>query len=228
MANAENMIICIDGPSGAGKGTTAIKVAQNLGFDYLDSGALYRLTALAANEAGLDMADEKAVAQCARHLDIEFKVQDETVNVYLKGEEVSQKIRNERTAGLASQVAAMNAVRAALLERQRDFASAKGLVADGRDMGTVVFPSAPLKIFLTASAEERAQRRYQQLINSGNDASLRALIEDIRIRDERDSTRSVAPLKAADDAFLLDSTSLSIDEVCAYVLDKAQDAGLIL
>lgn len=228
MANTENMIICIDGPSGAGKGTTAVKVAQKLGFDYLDSGALYRLTALAANEAGIDMADEKAVAQCARHLDIEFKVQDEAVYVYLKGEEVSQKIRNERTAGLASQVAAMNAVRAALLERQRDFASAKGLVADGRDMGTVVFPNAPLKIFLTASAEERAQRRYQQLINSGNDASLRALIEDIRIRDERDSTRSVAPLKPADDAFLLDSTSLSIDEVCAYVLDKAQEAGLIL
>lgn len=223
-----NNIICIDGPSGAGKGTTAIMVAHKLGFHYLDSGALYRLTALAASEEALNMDDESAIAELARHLDIEFKVQQQTVEVYLKGEEVSKKIRNEQVAGLASQVAAMNSVRAALLERQRDFACPKGLVADGRDMGTVVFPNAPVKIFLTASAEERAQRRYKQLINSGNNASLRALIEDIRIRDERDSTRSVAPLKPADDAFLLDSTHLSINEVCDVVLEKAQQAGLFL
>lgn len=223
-----NKIICIDGPSGAGKGTTAIMVAHKLGFHYLDSGALYRLTALAASEEALNMEDESAIAELARHLEIEFKVQQQTVEVYLKDEEVSKKIRNEQIAGLASQVAAMNSVRAALLERQRDFASTEGLVADGRDMGTVVFPNAPVKIFLTASAEEWAQRRYKQLINSGNDASLRALIEDIRIRDERDSTRSVAPLKPADDAFLLDSTHLSINEVCDLVLKKAQQAGLFL
>ncbi len=218
-------IICIDGPSGAGKGTAAIQVAHTLGWQYLDSGALYRLTALAATHANIDIQQSNKIAQIARNLDIDFNIQKQTVCTYLDGTEVTQDIRNEHIAGLASQVAAIEEVRSALLARQRDFANEVGLVADGRDMGTVVFPAAKVKIFLTASAEERAQRRYKQLINTGNDASLRALIEDIRIRDERDSSRSVAPLKPAEDAFILDSTQLNIDEVCSYIIEKARKAG---
>lgn len=221
-------IICIDGPSGAGKGTAAIQVAKQLGWQYLDSGALYRLTALAASDANVDVQEVDKLTQIARHLDIAFQVQEQSVQVYLSGHDVSHQIRNEHIASLASQVAAISEVRAVLLERQRDFANEVGLVADGRDMGTVVFPDAPVKIFLTASAEERAQRRYKQLINSGNNASLRALIEEIRIRDERDSSRSAAPLKPAADAFVLDSTALGIEQVCAYILEKAEEAGFVM
>lgn len=209
-------IITIDGPSASGKGTIAERVAGKLGFHVLDSGALYRLTALYALRQGTRLTDEAAVAALAASLPAEFR-SGETL---LAGENVSQVIRAEEVGEGASKVAAFPAVREALLARQRAYARAPGLVADGRDMGTVVFPGAQTKVFLTASPEARAERRYKQLIEKGNSANLAALVCDMRARDERDTQRAVAPLKPAPDAWVLDSTGLNIDQVVEAVLER--------
>lgn len=221
-------IITIDGPSGSGKGTVAGLLARQLGWNLLDSGALYRLLALAAGQHKVDLGDEAALALMAEHLDVQFLADAEKGQVIvLEGEVVTEKIRNERIGAGASKVAAMPKVREALLARQRAFAEKPGLIADGRDMGTVVFPEAPLKIFLTASAEERAQRRYHQLKAKGDDVNLASLLEEISARDLRDTQRSVAPLKPATDAIELDSTELSIDQVMARITSEIANRGLL-
>lgn len=209
-------VIAIDGPSASGKGTVAQRVAAHLNFHYLDSGALYRLVGLAARRAHVSTADEPAVAALAVQLDARF---DEG-EVYLNHDLVTDTLRSEEAGKLASEVAALPSVRAALLERQRAYRRAPGLVADGRDMGSVVFPDASLKIFLTASADARADRRYKQLIEKGMGANMAALLEDIKARDERDSARAVAPLRKVSDAVVLDTTNLSIDEAVEAVLAR--------
>lgn len=219
-------VITIDGPSGSGKGTLCHLLAEKLGFHLLDSGALYRLTAVAAVEQQLDLADESAMAEVALHLDIRFAPSKEGVRAFLAGQDVSRDIRSEVASMGASTVAAYPAVRRALLARQRAFLQRPGLIADGRDMGTTVFPEAAAKIFLTASAQARARRRYHQLRNRGESVSLRALLEDIQTRDTQDSLRSASPLKAAEDAITIDSTSLSIDEVLALILDHIDNCAI--
>jgi cytidylate kinase len=217
-------VIAIDGPSGSGKGTIARHVATRLGFHLLDSGALYRLVALAATRAGLRPDDIAGHAAVAEGLDVVFGVDsggEEVVS--LQGDDVTREIRTETAGAAASRVAAMAPVRTALLHRQRAFARPPGLVADGRDMGTVVFPSAPLKIFLTASAEERARRRHKQLMEKGVTVNLADLSQEIEERDRRDSDRPVAPLRPAEDAVVLDSTGLRIDEVVDKVLALARN-----
>lgn len=211
-------VIAIDGPSASGKGTVAAKVAERLGFHYLDSGALYRLTALAAREEDIDWEDRERLAELAAELPAYF----EGSRVFLFGEDVSDAIREEAIGNGASIIAAYPEVRSALLERQREFCLAPGLVADGRDMGSVVFPEATLKIFLTASAEERAQRRYKQLINKGESANLPQIQLDIIERDARDAARPVAPLKQEPDAKRLDTTALTIDQAVDTVLTWSQ------
>ena len=213
-------VIAIDGPSASGKGTVAARVAAALGFSYLDSGALYRLTALAAKRAGVNWTDEVAVAAIAAALDVEFSETD----IRLDGQSVGEAIRSEEISSGASQVAALPAVREALLFRQRAFNTAPGLVGDGRDMGSVVFPQAPLKVFLTASAEARAERRYKQLIEKGFSANLPHLLLDLRQRDDRDSRRSVAPLRQEVDARLLDTTDLTIEQAVNQVLVWSREA----
>ncbi|UXY13719.1 (d)CMP kinase [Chitiniphilus purpureus] len=208
-------IIAIDGPSASGKGTVAQRVAERLGFHYLDSGALYRLAALAAGRRGVDWDDETGVASVAAALDAVFAGE----RVWLDGDEVSTAIRSEAIGVGASRVAALPAVRAALLARQRAFAQMPGLVADGRDMGSVVFPHAGLKIFLTASAAVRAERRYRQLIARGEPADLAAITAELEARDARDRDRAVAPLQQQPDALLLDSSGMDIDSAVAQVLD---------
>ena len=208
-------VIAIDGPSASGKGTVAARVAEALGMDYLDSGALYRLTALAAQTQGVAWDDEAALEPIAAQLPVAFVAG----SVLLNGEDVSATIRQEAIGMGASQVAKWPAVRAALLERQRVFAGERSLVADGRDMGSVVFPDAKLKVFLTASAEERARRRALQLNIDLNSAAYQAIVDDIKQRDWNDSQRAVAPLQQLPDAHLLDTTELSIENAVKKVLD---------
>jgi cytidylate kinase len=222
-------VITVDGPSGAGKGTLCQMLAAKLNWALLDSGALYRVTALAAKQHAVAMDNEAGLEAIAAHLDVQFKVSAEQsgVQVVLEGQNVTSDLRTEETGAIASQVAAVNVVRDALLERQRAFQQSSGLIADGRDMGTVVFPNAELKVYLTASAEERGERRYKQLLESGNNASLARIIEDIKARDDRDMNRTVAPLKPAEDAIIIDSTNMSIDAVFEQVQQAAKKAGLL-
>ena len=220
-------VITIDGPSGSGKGTIAHRLALKLGFHVLDSGALYRLLALAAQQHGVETDNEAVLEVLAAHLDAQFQDNDGEAMLILEGEDVTHSIRTEEIGAAASKVAALPRVRAALLQRQHAFREQPGLVADGRDMGTVVFPDACLKIFLTASAEARAERRYKQLLEKGFNASLAAILDDIRARDLRDSQRAVAPLKPAADALVLDSTTLGIEAVLNTVFEAAkQKTGL--
>ena len=220
-------VLTIDGPSGSGKGTIAHRVASELGWHLLDSGALYRLTALAAARAGLADASESDLAGIAEGLQVGFSSSDSgDQQIFLSGEEVSADIRDEQCGLMASKIAPLPEVRRALVGLQQGFHKAPGLVADGRDMGTVVFPDAELKVFLTASAAERAKRRHKQLKDKGIDVSLPALSRDIEDRDRRDSERSVAPLRPADDARVLDSSHLSIDEVVQTVLGWAQELDI--
>ncbi len=207
-------VITIDGPTASGKGTVASRVASHLGFGLLDSGALYRLTALSALEAGVDLTDESALAQLAGKLDIRF----EGERILLSGREVSDNIRAEAVGVAASKIATLAKVRSALVMLQHDFRRMPGLVADGRDMGTVIFPDAMLKVFLTASVEARAERRYKQLIDKGFSARLIPLLQDLRVRDERDTQRAIAPLKPAEGAKLLDTSHMSIDQAVEQVL----------
>lgn len=212
-------VIAIDGPSASGKGTVAALVAQRLGFHYLDSGSLYRLTALAASRAGVALDDEPQVAALAAGLPARF----EAGRIRLAGgqgkdEDVTDAIRSEASSAGASKVAALPAVRAALLERQHAYRQAPGLVAEGRDMGSVVFPDARLKVFLTASAEARAERRYKQLMEKGMSANITSLLQDLQERDARDAARSVAPLQKCVDAELLETTQLSVEQAVQAVL----------
>ncbi len=213
-------VIAVDGPAASGKGTVAAGVARALGFHLLDSGSLYRLIALAAIRNGVATDDEPALAAIARSLDASF----DGGRVMLDGADVTDAIRGEDASAAASRVAVHPAVRAALLERQRAFRRPPGLVADGRDMGTVVFPDAPVKVYVTASAEERARRRHKQLIEKGISVTLESLLRDIRERDARDAGRAAAPLTVAPDAEILDTTNMTIDAAIGFVLDRYQAA----
>jgi len=219
-------VITVDGPSGAGKGTLSARLTQFLGWHFLDSGALYRLTGLAATNHGVAFDNEPALSLLAEHLDVRFDSSGERTLIFLEGDDVTDTIRTEDVGAMASKVAAVQVVRDALLNRQRAFQEAPGLVADGRDMGTVIFPEAELKLFLTASPEERAKRRYLQLKDKGHDVSIARLAEEIRLRDERDTNRSVSPLKPADDAFVIDSSGLNIDEVTDLAIQQVKKKGL--
>ena len=214
-------VICIDGPSGAGKGTLSQRLATDLGWHLLDSGALYRVVGFAGRLAAVSLEDSDAVAGLARSLDVDFRPTDGGVSVWLSGEDVTAHLRTEEGGRDASTVAALPAVREALLLRQQELARPPGLIADGRDMGTVVFPRAPLKIFLTASAEARAERRFHQLQGMGESVSLARLLTDIQQRDARDQSRTVSPLVPAEDAIIIDSTALSADEVLQAARDLA-------
>ena len=215
----KNFIITVDGPSGAGKGTLCHALAEKLGFDFLDSGAIYRITALAAVKSGTALDDEDSLAEIGRNLDVKFIPKDGEVNVILNGENVGDQIRTAEAGQNASKVAVFPKVREALLQRQRDFSSDRSLIADGRDMGTVVFPEAQVKLFLDASAEERTKRRVKQLQEKGFNANFDEILAEIKERDYRDRNRAVAPLVPAKDALLLDSTDLSIDEVIEQALN---------
>ena len=212
-------VITIDGPTASGKGTVASRVAETLGFAFLDSGALYRLTALSALEAGVALTDEPAVAQLAAGLQVLFQGE----RILLSGREVSDAIRAEQVGVAASKIATLPAVRSALVELQHSFRKPPGLVADGRDMGTVIFPDARLKVFLTASVEARADRRYKQLIGKGFSANMADLMQDLRERDARDTQRAIAPLKPAEGAHLLETSDMSIDQAVAQVLAWYRD-----
>ena len=217
--NAEVPVITLDGPGGSGKGTVCLRLAEKLGWHILDSGSLYRLTALEALRA--HRADESKLIEIAENMEIEYVPDGGRLKVLLQGDDVTDAIRDEQVGSRASEIAAMAGVRHALLERQRAFAEPPGLLADGRDMGTVVFPHAQLKIFLTASPQERAIRRYKQLKEKGIDANLPELVAELEARDKRDSERETAPLKAAEDAILLDTTAMSIDQVVDRVMQLA-------
>jgi cytidylate kinase len=208
-------VIAIDGPSASGKGTVAEKVAKALGFRYLDSGALYRLVTLAAINARADLGDEPVLARIARDMEIDFR----EGKTWLGGHDVTADLRSESVSAAASRVAAHPSVRRALLSRQRGFRTAPGLVADGRDMGSVVFPDAPLKVFLTADVATRAERRYKQLMEKGMYAKMNDVVEELRRRDERDSSRPVAPLKHYPDALFLDTAGMTADQAAQQILD---------
>ena len=221
-------IITIDGPSGSGKGTISRILAEQLGFHYLDSGALYRLLGLVAVRHGIEISINADLTQLAKNMDVSFQAKADGHNiVLLEGEDVTDELRTEETGALASRVAENPRVRSALLERQHQFARLPGLVADGRDMGTKVFPEAQLKIFLTASIEERASRRYKQLLEKGENVKLRALEEQVRSRDERDMNRETSPLAAAADAVEVDSSDLTIQEAVDSVRNLAILRGLL-
>lgn len=224
--NSKAPVITLDGPGGVGKGTVSGLLASQFGWHYLDSGALYRLAALAAMNHGVDFDNESALAVIAEHLDIRFQQEGSAVIVLLEGDDVTRQIRTEEVGSNASRVAAFGRVREALLKRQRAFRTEPGLIADGRDMGTVVFPEANLKIFMTASADERARRRYKQLRDSGASADYDRVLADIIERDERDSNRAVAPLKPAEDAVIIDTSERSIEQVMQTVLDLVADRGI--
>ena len=221
-------VITIDGPGGSGKGTIAKRVAEKLGWRLLDSGALYRLLALAARNHHVDLSDEQTVTVLAGALDVQFSTGNESAatRIFLEGEDVTEEIRSEEIGAEASTVARISTVRDALLERQRAFAQLPGLVADGRDMGTIVFDKAPLKVYLTASVESRAKRRQKQLLEMGQSDTLARLTEAIAARDRSDMERVVAPLKPAIDAFQIDSTDLSIEQVCQLVFDEVSRLNL--
>jgi cytidylate kinase len=206
-------VLTIDGPSGSGKGTIAQLMAKDLAWHYLDSGALYRVLAQAALKHNIELTNETKLTEIAHELDVVFEVENDSLKVMLEGEDVSVTIRSEQAGNAASKVAALPAVRSALLERQRNFCQSPGLVTDGRDMGTVVFPDAEHKVFLTASAQIRAERRYKQLKEKGIESNLADLVTEISERDVRDSDRAVAPLRPADDALILDSTAMGIETV---------------
>jgi CMP/dCMP kinase len=212
-------LVTIDGPSGSGKGTLSQLLAKKLGFHLLDSGALYRITALASLQKNIDLENVDAVAEVALNLHIRFDVSGDKTIIFLEGKNVTDAIRAETISMAASKVAAYQPVRSALLARQRAFATAPGLIADGRDMGTVVFPNATVKLFLTASAEARAERRYKQLIAKGETVDKSILVKEIQERDDRDTKRSVSPLVPANDAVIVDSTSMSIEQVFDFMLN---------
>ena len=218
-------VITIDGPGGSGKGTIAMRLAQNLGWHFLDSGALYRIVAVAAMERAIGADDEKALGELAGQLNVSFSLVDDEVVILLDGKRITTRLRSEEAGVFASKIATVPAVRAALVQRQRAFRKLPGLVADGRDMGTVIFPDAKLKIFLTASARARADRRYKQLKEKGESVNLTRLFRDIKKRDERDMSRSISPLTPAEDAQLIDSTEMSIEMVLEEIhklLEKNQ------
>ena len=214
MPNSHIPVITIDGPTASGKGTVAARVAERLGFHLLDSGALYRLTALSATRGGIDLSDEQAVAQVAECLPARFSNGD----IFLDGEEVGSIIRAEEVGNNASKIAPFPGVRQALYALQLGFRKAPGLVADGRDMGTVIFPDAKLKVFLTASVEARAERRYKQLIDKGISANMEDLLGDLQARDDRDTHRTVAPLVPAEGAYILDTSDMTVDMAVEQVL----------
>ncbi len=218
-------VITIDGPSGAGKGSLALRVARALGFHILDSGAIYRLAALKALKSGVDLQDEQAVLGAMQDLEIRFETGDELTRPFLDGKDVSSEIRSEETARAASIIAAYPQVRQRLLQIQRDFFQPPGLVADGRDMGTTVFPDARIKIFLHASAEERAKRRYKQLKNMGMEANMVDLLREIEDRDDRDRNRAVSPLVPAADAIIVDSSMMDPDQVFDLVMQHIEDVN---
>lgn len=220
-------VITIDGPSGAGKGTVSQIIAEKLGWHLLDSGALYRLLALAVSHHGMSVDDQDTLKVLAEHLDIQFlQGRDENIEIVLEGEIVTRAIRTEEVGNQASVLASIPAVREGLLLRQRAFAQAPGLVADGRDMGTVVFPDAPVKIFLTASAEERAERRFLQLQEKGESVNLAGLVATIQERDERDANRAIAPLVPAAGALVIDSTNMPIELVVEAILEEISKKGI--
>jgi len=219
-------VITIDGPGGAGKGTLSSLLAQHLDWMLLDSGALYRLCALAVTNHSIDPQNEEAVAIIAEHLDVKFISQETKLTILLEGQDVTKQIRTEQVAKLASQIAPFKKVREALLNRQRAFADDQSLVADGRDMGTIVFPDAPIKFFLTASSTVRAQRRVLQLEELGKTTDFDAILKDIQDRDERDMNREVAPLKPAHDAILIDSSDMEIKDVFSFMKTQVEKVGL--
>lgn len=221
-------VITIDGPGGSGKGTIAALLAKHLGWHLLDSGALYRALACAAQNHGISLLDESRLVALASSLEVRFVTHEQQSCIFLEGREVGGLLRTEQMGSAASTVAALAGVRAALLGRQRAFLQLPGLVADGRDMGTVVFPSAVLKIFLTASVEERARRRFVQLKAKSEAVSLATLIEEIAARDQRDTVRTVSPLVPAESALLLDSTKLSIDQVLERILREISQQNLFV
>jgi len=227
-ANTPAPVVTIDGPLGSGKGTVAVRLAERLGWHLLDSGALYRLVAIAALDAHVELADTEALAQVAAGLDCEFSEAGGEVVARLAGQDVRDRLRSNEVSSMASQVAAVPAVREALTNRQRAFRRLPGLVADGRDMGTVIFPDAPLKIFLDASVEVRAMRRYKQLKEKGESVNLSRLFQDIEIRDRRDRTRAVAPLRAAPDSVIIDSSELGIEEVVEKIVRMVEERSLTI